>query len=176
MPRPSKAERRRTNARRELAAKGWTAILVGLLMLVVLPLFMRGPMLSTLGQAFRPAGWLALAIGVVLLGLHYILRRVAAPLAAERPQASQVFKAARPSAPGKVARHEEPAPPSVPSADPPAPSSAEPTPRQREPQWSPTVLAAIEWRRFEALCKAFYAQVGLTTRSQSHGADGGVDI
>ena len=43
-------------------------------------------------------------------------------------------------------------------------------------RWSPAVFAAIEWRRFEALCEAFYAQVGLETRSQSHGADGGVDI
>jgi restriction system protein len=46
----------------------------------------------------------------------------------------------------------------------------------REDHWSPAVFAAIEWRRFEALCEAFYAQVGLETRSQSHGADGGVDI
>ncbi|MEJ7688045.1 MAG: restriction endonuclease [Variovorax sp.] len=38
------------------------------------------------------------------------------------------------------------------------------------------MLAAIEWRRFEALCEAFYAQAGLATRSQSHGADDGVDI
>ena len=48
--------------------------------------------------------------------------------------------------------------------------------RRQETQWSPAVLAAIEWRRFEALCEAFYAQAGLATRSQSHGADGGVDI
>ncbi len=37
------------------------------------------------------------------------------------------------------------------------------------------MLAAIEWRRFEALCEALYAQAGFTTRSQSHGADGGID-
>jgi restriction system protein len=45
-----------------------------------------------------------------------------------------------------------------------------------EHRWSPAVLAAIEWRRFEAVCEALYAQAGFTTRSQSHGADGGVDI
>ncbi len=38
------------------------------------------------------------------------------------------------------------------------------------------MFAAIEWRRFEALCEALYAQAGFTTRSQSHGADGGIDI
>lgn len=38
------------------------------------------------------------------------------------------------------------------------------------------MIDAIEWRRFEALCEAFYAQAGFATRSQSHGPDGGVDI
>ena len=54
-------------------------------------------------------------------------------------------------------------------------ASATPSPQPAQ-QWSPTVLSAIEWRRFEALCEAFFAQAGLATRSQSHGADGGVDI
>ena len=43
-------------------------------------------------------------------------------------------------------------------------------------RWSPAVFAAIEWRRFEAVCEALFAQAGFQTRSQSHGADGGVDI
>lgn len=47
---------------------------------------------------------------------------------------------------------------------------------QREQRWSRAVLATIEWRRFEAVCEALYAQAGFTTRSQSHGADGGIDI
>ena len=38
------------------------------------------------------------------------------------------------------------------------------------------MFAAIEWRRFEAVCEALFAQAGFTTKSQSHGADGGVDI
>ncbi|MDP2452080.1 MAG: restriction endonuclease [Polaromonas sp.] len=38
------------------------------------------------------------------------------------------------------------------------------------------MFAAIEWRRFEAVCEAMFAQAGFATRSQSHGADGGVDI
>jgi restriction system protein len=42
--------------------------------------------------------------------------------------------------------------------------------------WSPAVFAAIEWRRFEAVCEALFVQAGFETRSQSHGADGGVDI
>lgn len=42
--------------------------------------------------------------------------------------------------------------------------------------WSPELFEAIEWRRFEAVVEALFAQAGFETRSQSHGADGGVDI
>ncbi|RYF73597.1 MAG: restriction endonuclease, partial [Comamonadaceae bacterium] len=47
-------------------------------------------------------------------------------------------------------------------------------PRSRE--WQSAVFDHIEWRRFEALCEALYGQAGVRTQSQSHGADGGVDI
>ncbi|MFD1711042.1 restriction endonuclease [Ottowia flava] len=51
-----------------------------------------------------------------------------------------------------------------------------PSPGTKPTTWSPAVFAAIEWRRFEALCEALFAQAGFDTRAQSHGADGGVDI
>ncbi len=43
-------------------------------------------------------------------------------------------------------------------------------------QWSAAVFDAIEWRRFEAVCEALFAQAGFETRTQAHGADGGVDV
>jgi restriction system protein len=48
-----------------------------------------------------------------------------------------------------------------------------PAPQQT---WSPQVFEDIEWRRFETLCEALFAQAGFRTESQSHDADGGVDI
>lgn len=42
--------------------------------------------------------------------------------------------------------------------------------------WNKQVFSDIEWRRFEAVCERFFAQGGFKTKSQSHGADGGVDI
>lgn len=42
--------------------------------------------------------------------------------------------------------------------------------------WSPAVFNAIEWRRFEAVCEALFAQAGFEARTQSHGPDGGVDV
>ncbi|HRO57725.1 MAG TPA: restriction endonuclease [Burkholderiaceae bacterium] len=41
---------------------------------------------------------------------------------------------------------------------------------------SPELLSQIEWRRFEALVEALFRMSGFETRSQSHGADGGVDL
>ena len=48
--------------------------------------------------------------------------------------------------------------------------------RTRPTAWGPGVLAVIEWRRFEALVEALFAQAGFETKSLSHGADEGVDI
>jgi restriction system protein len=42
--------------------------------------------------------------------------------------------------------------------------------------WSREVFELIEWRRFEAVVEALFGQAGFETRSQAHGADGGVDI
>ncbi len=42
--------------------------------------------------------------------------------------------------------------------------------------WGPEVFAVIEWRRFEAVVEKLFQQAGFETRSQSHGADGGVDV
>jgi len=50
-------------------------------------------------------------------------------------------------------------------------------PRQAPPErWSREVFELIEWRRFEAVVEALFAQAGFATRSQAHGVDGGVDI
>ncbi len=162
MARSKRQERRRERARRQLAGKGWTVVLVGLLLLLVVPMFLRGPMLAGLGAALRPAGWAALAIGAVLLALHHFIDRAAK--AAGAPEAD--------SASASRARTEPvldtgAASPLYPRRD--AGSQAAAT-------WSAAVFAEIEWRRFEAVCEALYAQAGFATRSQSHGADGGVDI
>lgn len=173
MAKQTKAERRRERGQRELAGKGWTAIVIGVLLLVG-PSFMQGSIVGTLGPAFRPAGWAALAVGAVLLGLHYVITRKAAIPEVERvPHESPAVKAAQPAPSPSVAPRREPAFAPAPSQPTPSPQGSAP---QHEQQWSPAVLAAIEWRRFEAVCEALYAQAGFTTRSQSHGADGGIDI
>ncbi|MBS0427840.1 MAG: restriction endonuclease [Proteobacteria bacterium] len=163
MTTPARVARRHERGIRDLATKAWSAIVVGVVLLVIVPLFMQSPITAKLAPAFRPAGWAALAIGAALLALHYVLRRTR-PTAATRP----IGQAPTPcTVKARDARANESTSPQI--------ASATPSPQPAQ-QWSPTVLAAIEWRRFEALCEAFFAQAGLATRSQSHGADGGVDI
>jgi len=62
-----------------------------------------------------------------------------------------------------------------------APMSTEPNhaspPRSEPPDaWSAEVFDLIEWRRFELVVEALFAQAGFETRAQPCGADGGVDI
>jgi restriction system protein len=192
MPRPSRAERRRERAHRDLASKGWTCIVLGVLMLFVFPALFRSgsPIAAQLEQAFRPAGWLALLAGAALLALHYFVRRHTDASSANKPfRVTPVPKVGRPMAtpvpsqPQPQSQSQSQSQPGEPREPMLAPDplsqrparSSDATPRPSS-EWSPAVFAAIEWRRFEALCEAFYAQAGLGTRSQSHGADGGVDI
>ena len=43
-------------------------------------------------------------------------------------------------------------------------------------EWSTAVFDVIEWRRFEAVVETLFQQAGFETKSQSHGADDGVDV
>ena len=66
-------------------------------------------------------------------------------------------------------------------ADAPAAAPSVPHPHSDAPptmpeRWSRDVFEMIEWRRFEAVVEALFAQAGFATRSQPHGSDGGVDI
>ena len=46
----------------------------------------------------------------------------------------------------------------------------------RPESWSEAVFDVIEWRRFEAVVERMFQQAGFVTRSQSHGADEGIDV
>lgn len=48
--------------------------------------------------------------------------------------------------------------------------------REAPVRWDTEVFDAIEWRRFEAVVERLFQQAGFETRSQSHGADMGVDV
>ncbi|WP_341922923.1 restriction endonuclease [Polaromonas sp. YR568] len=131
-------------------------------------------MFKTLSGALRTPGLMALGIGLVLLGIRFALKDKIEPapslldFAAKRQASTSrqsAFDKARPPAPGGTAAEDRREPFSRPTSI-----------RRPATKWSPAVFAAIEWRRFEAVCETLFAQAGFATRSQSHGADGGVDI
>lgn len=132
-------------------------------------IFTLGPLFLSRSSPFRPAvvqllpiGFLLLAIGIGMLWWH--VRTAARGTAASSNGQRSAERDARVS----VLRDDRAA---VREHAPNREAGAE---RPRE--WSPAVFDVIEWRRFEALVEELFKQAGFITKSQSHGADGGVDI
>jgi restriction system protein len=140
------------------------------------PLFVgNSPILKQLTAVLHTIGWPVLGFGLLLLGIHFAMKSrvektialpTVVPIRRNPTNLQDAFGNIPPPAPGGVDAEARRAPFTKQTASPPQPSST----------WSPAVFAAIEWRRFEAVCEALFAQAGFETRSQSHGADGGVDI
>lgn len=130
-------------------------------MLLVPVVFGGNPILDVMAKGLRTPALVFLGVGALLLVLHAMVAQSGDRDGDAAPQ--RLEKASRP----KVARTERKEPVMQPFADV-APS--------RPASWDDDVLTLIEWRRFEALVEALFAQAGFETRSQSHGADGGVDI
>jgi restriction system protein len=124
------------------------------------------PALQAVGKGFRaPVPYLAL-LGLALLVLYAVLRP--APEAGSRAR----------NDPPLFGRDTTDFAPSLQREAAESASQAATHRGQRPPSnvWSARVFDDIEWRRFEALCASLFGQAGFETRSQSHGADGGVDI
>jgi restriction system protein len=148
-------------------------------------LFMSAsPVFGPAARALQALLWLPLCLGLGLLAVHFLARRVAADSTDAAPQkvnVSHMPTDRQPSGKGIVpvrstttrstglrdagtgSERKQPS------------TLADAIPHQAS-RWSSEVFAAIEWRRFEAVVETLFAQAGFETRSQSHGADGGVDI
>jgi restriction system protein len=164
----SRSNKRKTRALNTLQEKGMALCALGLGMLII-PFFMgKSPLLAGLVGALRPVGGIALTGGLVLLVLHRIAN---AKVEGANPPPQLTPRAPTPTerkVPRDI-RDDSPSNRSEPGF------TVAPT-RQAATSWSPAVFAAIEWRRFEAVCEKLFDQAGFETKSQSHGADGGVDI
>jgi hypothetical protein len=156
---------------------GLMAIAAGVVLMLV-------PLLDRMS---RPVGAGAVLIGVVMVGTYFLARLKAELLDDSAPvepawrkpaHGAASFPAlpapARPSAalPGPRGS-QAPAPTAVAPPASPAKSAAPPPP---EAIWSPEVFDLMTPQQFEAVCEALFAQGGFQTRSQSHGADGGVTV
>lgn len=146
--------------------KGPLVLVLGVGLLLAPSVFGSSPQLRAMGEGLHLGGLLTLGLGGVMLAAHLVLTNRKAP-----------HPAAPPAAPVKRGRTDLrtllPDDPALPAslidadADEPAgPSSV----------WSLSVFEDIEWRRFEALCEALFAQAGFQTHVQSAGAAGGAVI
>lgn len=132
------------------------------------------PVLAAVGAGVRSVLWVTGWLGVALIALHLVLRwktvkqvpavspPIEAPHRADTTSAMPVDAVWRSG--GDWGRQ---------------PGRIEPTfigTEIKNGRWSAAVFAQIEWRRFEAVVEALFEQAGYRTQSQTHGADGGVDI
>lgn len=160
----------------------------------VATLFLVGsPALAAVANGLRSILWLPVTLGLGLLGIHFFLQKIAAgstnAASSSTHGARETFDHLRGVMGGSpqsgTARPTKPK--ATPLRDirfgrdlekfstPPHQGDAQTVPF-KEARWSSNVFSAIEWRRFEAVVETLFAQAGFETRSQSHGADGGVDI
>jgi restriction system protein len=151
----------------ELAAK-----LIGAgLLLGLLPLILGKSAILAAFRPIVPLGW-----GLVVVGIAMLMWR----REGSKPKASSP-----PVLPSAAQRPVRLAPDASMTADkmsaamnkllPQAEQNGHPTP-QAPKAWGKEVFDQIEWRRFEALVEVLFSQAGFETKSQSHGADEGIDI
>jgi restriction system protein len=152
----------------QLSKKGLPFVGMGLVLLLA-PIF---------HGAFRPFGWIFLFVGLFVLALPAMARSLkTASENLERGLEAERLSKLKPPPAGPAQKEyfgrQEPRWGSNSAIQDVPTRTAEPARRE---VWSPSVFKDIEWRRFEAVCESLFAQAGFTTRAQSHGPDGGVDI
>lgn len=183
-----------------LNEKGFIATAIGVVLLIS-PYVLKGSAaVNTVISALQPLGWVALGLGLLLMGVHMLRqrRRETMPLEDEAPVSRfqhSVLPEELLNPPTRI-RLEPMAEPDdgwAAPTDPPStipstlggpstlPSTLDPlhdvaAPRVRATAWGPQVYAHIEWRRFETVCLALFAQAGFQPRVQPLGTEGGVDL
>ena len=158
MAKSSKTQKRANRELRKIQDAGITAFVIGVLFLVA-PLFAGNnkilkPLADNLSSKLS---WWFILIGIGLIGLYALLK----PKDKNTDEVKPVSTNTKPQRVGLLA------------------ATLEQTPTistDRSNSWNKQVFADIEWRRFEAVCERLFAQSGFKTKSQSHGADGGVDV
>lgn len=122
------------------------------------------PLVQSVAERMQmPVPWV-LGVGLLLVVAHAALRSRAAPPA---PAGEPVFIPADSTDFARSAVQVEPESPANPLRR---------APRPPANGWCLQVFDDIEWKRFETLCAELFAQAGFEARTESHGADGGVDI
>lgn len=169
MPRNATRGKRQRQAK-TLTEIGLSACALGLA-LIVAPLFLGNSLIAQALSPLKYMGMLALLLGIAALLLDWLRKRDPS----KQSLATKSFASSKANAPFASVQTHTPSPSNVIQLVRTVAPAAVALP-ERATSWSPAVFEAIEWRRFEAVCEALFAQAGFEAKSQSHGADGGVDI
>jgi len=158
MTKSRKSQNRANRELRKIQDAGIAGFVIGVFFLVA-PLFAGNnkilkPLADNLSSKLS---WMFILIGIGLIGLYALLK----PKNNNTDEVNTVSTKAKPKRIGLLAVTPE--------------QTSTITP-ERSTAWNKQVFADIEWRRFEAVCERLFAQSGFKTKSQSHGADGGVDV
>lgn len=158
MAKSSKSQKRANRELRKIQDAGVTAFVIGVLFLVA-PLFAGNnkilkPLVDNLSSKLS---WTFMLIGIGLIGLYALLK----PKDNNTDEVKTISTKAKPKRIGFLAA---------------TPEQTTTISSERSVSWNKQVFSDIEWRRFEAVCERLFAQSGFKTKSQSHGADGGVDV
>jgi restriction system protein len=174
----NRSRRRRASANR--ADYALRLILLGIAVLVV-PALLRSSPIGKALSGLWPFGLLMVAVGGAFLPWA---RRDAA---AGSDKSAKVAEVPRVRTRGRGATRSDSrspdedaagrmSPVTGPAATALATAAAAPMQLQYETWRAEVFRDMVDWRRFEAVVEKLFAQAGFETRSQSHGADGGVDI
>jgi restriction system protein len=163
---------RRTGRQRRRSDLAPKLIGIGLLLGMV-PMFLGGSPVGLALGPLAPFGWLALAVGCGLLWWQLRGQPAAAKSATAGPARAESETASNP------VNHTQRSRPVDRATIEPVTDSVLLRSGQHHfgaPTWSAAVFDVIEWRRFEAVVETLFAQAGFETKTQSHGADEGIDI
>lgn len=158
MAKSSKAPKRANRELQQIQNMGIAASVIGVFLFISPMLVGNSKILKPLAQnASSSISWWFILIGIGLFGLTTLLK----PKDNNTDEVKLVSSKAKPKRIGLLAA---------------TPEQTSTISTERSNAWNKQVFADIEWRRFEAVCERLFAQSGFKTKSQSHGADGGVDV
>lgn len=138
--------------------------------MALIGLFVGGnELLAGLASTLVPLGLLLLAVGGAILWFT----RTGSSLPAEPREAARPSPVRRPASPERAPVVDRTAAELMGILE---EVRGAKLPDAKPSRWGADVFAVIEWRRFEAVVERLFQQAGFETRSQSHGADMGVDV
>ena len=165
----TRAPRAKKDRSRQVLGMAISMVGIGLLLLIISLALGSSPLHQAMSNGLRTAVPYAFLFGFALLILYAVLRPAPDTVSRKPKDQPTFFGNESTDFASRLDRETKEDP------DPTVPVQHR---GQRPPAttWSAQVFLDIEWRRFEAVCETLFAQAGFEARTQSHGADGGVDI